>query len=167
MACRTALYKDRPRRVSDLFAFAERWGARPHIIQGERVITFEDLRNASDAKARELIAAGVQGGDRVFVLGWNSPEWVVNFWGCVRIGAVPVAANAWWSEAELEQALTLLEPVLLLADSRNASKISTKWRRGRWEMDTSTKVAHIGNTPLSAASSDENDPALIIFTSGT
>ena len=161
------MYTERPRQVSDLFAFAERWGTRPHIIQGDRVITFEDLRNASAAKARQLVAAGVSRGDRVFILGWNSPEWVVNFWGCVRIGAVPVAANAWWSEREVEQALALLEPAMTLADARSAPKISTRWRRGPWEMDTSASSPLIGESSAGASSPNENDPAVIIFTSGT
>ena len=91
------MYVERPKRIGALFAFAERWGARPYVVQGERVLTFAGLNNAVGAKARALAAAGIKRGDRVFVLGWNGPEWAVNFWACVRAGAVPVAANAWWS----------------------------------------------------------------------
>ena len=45
------MYTERPRRVEDLLAFADRWGTRPHIIQGDRVVTFDDLRKAVAAKA--------------------------------------------------------------------------------------------------------------------
>ena len=95
------MYVERPRRVEDLLAFAGRWGTRPHIIQGDRVVTFDDMHKAVLAKAAELQGLGVQRGDRVFILGWNSPEWVVNFWACLCAGAVPVLANAWWSAAEV------------------------------------------------------------------
>ena len=27
------------------------------------------------------------------IFGWNSPDWVLNFWACVRIGAIPVLGN--------------------------------------------------------------------------
>ena len=40
------MYTERPRRVESLLHFAERWGSRPHIIQGERVLTFADMRQA-------------------------------------------------------------------------------------------------------------------------
>jgi acyl-CoA synthetase (AMP-forming)/AMP-acid ligase II len=160
---RFRMYTDRPRRVEYLFPFADRWAARPYIVQGERVITFEDLGRASAAKARELLAAGIKRGDRVFILGWNSPEWVVNFWGCVRIGAVPVGANAWWSEGEVEQALTLLQPAITLADARGAPKISRRWRRAPWETDTGATRVDVPDT----GGTDENEPAVIIFTSGT
>ena len=38
------MYVERPRRLEHLLAFAGRWGARPHIVQVERVLTFDDLR---------------------------------------------------------------------------------------------------------------------------
>ena len=129
------MYVERPKRIGDLFAFAERWGARPYVVQGERVLTFAGLKSAVGAKARALAAAGIKRGDRVFVLGWNGPEWAVNFWACVRAGAVPVAANAWWSEGELADALTALKPALTLADPRGAAKMPPAWRRGPWETE--------------------------------
>ena len=30
------MYAERPRRVEQLLAFADRWGSRPHVIQGGR-----------------------------------------------------------------------------------------------------------------------------------
>ena len=32
------MYVEQPRRVEDLLMFATRWGTRPHIIQGDRVL---------------------------------------------------------------------------------------------------------------------------------
>src|SRR5437870_5754179 len=95
------MYTERPRRVEELLANARRWETRPHIIQGERVVTFDDQLRAVDNKARDLAGLGVKRGDRIFILGWNGPEWVVNFWACLRAGAVPVLANAWWSASEV------------------------------------------------------------------
>ena len=129
------MYIERPKRIGDLFAFAERWSARPYVVQGERVLTFAGLKSAVGAKARALAAAGIKRGARVFVLGWNGPEWVVNFWACVCAGALPVAANAWWSEGELAEALTALKPVLTLADSRGAARMPPAWRCGPWEIE--------------------------------
>ncbi|MGH6949879.1 MAG: AMP-binding protein, partial [Vitreimonas sp.] len=162
------MYIERPKRIGDLFAFAERWGARPYVVQGERVLTFSGLKNAVGAKTRALAAAGIKRGDRVFILGWNSPEWAVNFWACVRAGVAPVAANAWWSEGELADALTALKPALTLADPRGAARMPPAWRRGPWETDLDPTGALAEAIPdADAASPSEGDPAVIIFTSGT
>lgn len=160
------MYAERPRRVESLLAFAARWGARPHIIHGDRVVTFEELHGAVAAKARELADLGVQRGDRIFILGWNSPEWVANFWACLRAGAVPVLANAWWSAAEVANGLAALEPALVLADARAADKIPEGWRSGPWAIDTTHRPG--SDAPATGEGSrDEEETALIIFTSGT
>ena len=59
------MYVERPRRLEQLLAFASRWGARPHVVQGERVLTFDDLRRLTAAKTKDLVRLGVGPGDRV------------------------------------------------------------------------------------------------------
>jgi acyl-CoA synthetase (AMP-forming)/AMP-acid ligase II len=157
------MYTDRPRRIGHLLPFADNWGTRPYIVQGDRVVTFEALRQASAAKARLLADAGVGPGDRVLIFGWNGPDWVLNFWACVQLGAVPVLGNAWWSQGDLDYVLDLLQPVITLADPRGASKLSSGCRRGPWEVDENSFGASIAPP----TSSDENETAAIIFTSGT
>ena len=126
------MYTERPRRVEDLLALAGRWGTRPHIIQGERVVSFEDLRHAVAHKARALAEYGVKQGDRVFLLGWNGPEWVVNFWACLRAGAAPVLANAWWTANEVANGIALMQPALTLADEHAAAKLPAGTPAAPW-----------------------------------
>lgn len=163
------MYTERPRRVEDLLAFAGGWGARPHIIHGERVFTFADLHQAALARAAELADQGVQRGDRVFLLAWNSPEWVANFWACLHAGAVPVLANAWWSATEVASALAALQPALVLADAHAAGKVPAGWRCGSWALPGTDGTAARPNVsaPGAARQRDEEETALIIFTSGT
>ena len=130
------MYVERPRRVEDLLAFAARWGTRPHIIQGDRVVTFDDLHKAVAGQGRSsCTSSGVKRGERVFILGWNSPEWVVNFWACLCAGAVPVLANTWWSAAEVAKGLAALQPALTLADAPAAAKMPAGSRCGPWAID--------------------------------
>ncbi len=159
------MYTERPRRVESILALADRWGARPHLVQGAKVVGFSDLRPAVMNKAAQLASAGVKTGDRVFVLGWNSPEWVVNFWACLWAGAVPVLANSWWSASELANGLDLLTPALVLADSQAAAKVPSGYHCGPWAIDTAAPAAASG--AFEASSQDEEATALIIFTSGT
>lgn len=158
------MYKDRPHRVGDLLDFSLRWGSRSHIIHGERALTFAELHSAVLSKAAALSTLGLMAGERIFILGWNSPEWVVNFWACLRAGCVPVLANAWWSSAEVLHGLQALKPGLVLADSRSAEKVPAGWRTGPWVIDTVTQPT---TEDANETSQDEEETALIIFTSGT
>jgi acyl-CoA synthetase (AMP-forming)/AMP-acid ligase II len=157
------MYTERPRRVEELIAYAAPWGERPHVIHGDRVVTFAQLHHAIGAKARQLRDLGVAAGDRVFLLGWNGPEWIANFWACLQAGAVPVLANAWWSASEVAAGVQLLQPTLVLADASASSKVPAGYRAGPWAIDTDAGAA----TFEAAGSRDEEDTALIIFTSGT
>ena len=129
------MYVERPRRVEHLLAFASRWGARPHVVQGERVLTFDDLRRITSCEDERPCQPRRRPGERVGIMGWNSPDYVVNFWAVLAAGAVPVLFNTWWSEAEVGDALDLLRPVLVLADRRATARIPAGWARAAWETD--------------------------------
>jgi acyl-CoA synthetase (AMP-forming)/AMP-acid ligase II len=158
------VYADRPRRISDILPLAAAWGDRIYLAQGDRSVSFARLLDASAAKADALIAAGVAPGDRVLLLGWNSPDWALNFWAIARIGAVPVLANAWWSADDIAHAIASLRPRLVLADARAAGNLPAGCPLGAWAVDEHA-VAKFPPAPLGAT--DENAPAAIIFTSGT
>jgi acyl-CoA synthetase (AMP-forming)/AMP-acid ligase II len=158
------MYTERPRRVEDLLALGERWGVRPYVIQDDRVVTFDDLRSAVAAKAGELTGLGVKRGERVFILGWNSPEWVVNFLACLTAGAVPVLANTWWSAAELAKGLIRINPVLTLADAAAAAKMPDGSPMGAWGLAPPAQPERV---QADDAPRSEEDVAIIIFTSGT
>ncbi len=159
------MYSERPRQVKSLLAFTDRWGDRPHIVQGERMVSFAELRNSSLVKSRELSERGVGRGARVFILGWNSPDWIINFWACQLIGAIPVLANGWWSKQELTDALSELQPELTLADAHGAAKMPPLAACGPWE--TSGREPHTGEQASDAISLNEEEIAVIIFTAGT
>ncbi|WP_323038363.1 class I adenylate-forming enzyme family protein [Gemmobacter sp.] len=158
------IYKDRPRRIENLLAHADGWGERAHIVQGDRVLTFRGLHDAVAAKAAELAALNLAPQSRVFLLGWNSPEWVVNFWAILRAGAVPVLANGWWSAEELADALRRLTPALTLADAAGLRKMPAGAATAPWETPASPAPRNTRPEPIP---DDENAPAVIIFTSGT
>ena len=162
------MYSSRPRRLSEVLALARRWGPRRYVVQGAREVSFDGLLAGVGRKALHLAESGIAAGDRVLILGWNSSDWISNFWACQQIGAVPALANAWWSEVEVREALDLLQPVAALADDRGAAKLPSACVRLSWETDTS------GGAPLTIRPANENRgpadeqaPAVIIFTSGT
>jgi acyl-CoA synthetase (AMP-forming)/AMP-acid ligase II len=162
------MYSARPRHVIEVLALAHRWAARPYVIQGTREVGFDALLRGIERKAKALAELGVTTGGRVLILGWSSPDWMINFWACQSLGAVPALANAWWSEVEVSDALTLLNPVVTLADDRSAAKVPAGADRGPWHTNTSLDEL-LADDSLSAQheAGDEQRPAVIIFTSGT
>jgi acyl-CoA synthetase (AMP-forming)/AMP-acid ligase II len=161
------MYSRRPHRLEEVLELADGWGSRPYVVQGERVVTFAGLRGAVAKKSAHLLDLDVEPLQHVLLLGFNSPDWIVNFWACVNIGAVPVLANAWWGEVEVSDAIDLLEPAIVLADARGTTKLPAACRRGTWEVDLSVDRGAGGVERRTDRSSDEEDPAVVIFTSGT
>ncbi len=72
---------------------AEGRGAKPAILQGDRVITFAALRRDVNRLANGLRALGIEKNDRVIVRSANRPEFIVSCYACWRIGAIPVLVN--------------------------------------------------------------------------
>lgn len=155
------LYAPRARRLPELLDHAERWAGRAHAVQGSVRLDFAELGPAVRRKAAELLGHGVGPGDRVALLGWNGPDWVVNVWAALWCGAVPVLLNSWWGAREMEHAFAVLQPRAVLAVDRLAAKLPTGSPALPWV------VAAEGEEAPRPAGEDENEPALILFTSGS
>jgi fatty-acyl-CoA synthase len=59
-----------------------------HFEEGERRLHVADLRDAVVDRARQLVAAGVQPGEPIGLLGRNRPEWVIWAFAIWESGAV-------------------------------------------------------------------------------
>jgi acyl-CoA synthetase (AMP-forming)/AMP-acid ligase II len=158
-------YAQRPRNLSSLLDFALRWGDRPHLVQGGEIVTFHDLYDAVLAKARQLAERGTKPGDRVLLFGFNSADWIINFWSILEVGAVPVLGNAWWAAHEVDDLVPRLDVALALAHPRLASRLPASLGLGPWECPRpDTRPERMSPAQSSAG---EDAPAVIIFTSGT
>ena len=74
--------------------------------------------------ARALIALGVEPGDRVCILGFNRPEWVVFDVGAIAAGAAPAGIYTTSSPAEVQYILDHSgAPVVLLEDESQWLKV--------------------------------------------
>lgn len=159
------IYEQRPRLLGEVLELAARWGDRPYIVQGDRVLNFEGFLAAVERRRRDLLTRGVRPGDRIAVLGWNSPEWIVNFWAVIAVRGVAVLMNAWWSQTELNEALRTTGPALVLVDEKLRGKVEGDYTLAPWSApDDPEGVASLGEA---VTEGDENDEAVVIFTSGT
>ena len=94
------------------------------LIAGDERLTFAQLDAISDRLARALVSRGIVKGVRVAIAMRNCPAWVVGYMAALKAGAITTLLNGWWQVEELDHALALTEPALILADEPRAHRIS-------------------------------------------
>jgi long-chain acyl-CoA synthetase len=160
------MFSDRLHHVSELLHDARRFDDRTHLVHGDRRLTFAEHERAVLAVAAMLRNRGVQPGDRVLIFGANSIEWVVGFWAAMNVGAVVVPGNAWWSADELGHAIAMTEPRLALCDAKRMARLDGVAPVAFSELAAEFE-AGVAAADVAATTGSENDPAVLLFTSGT
>ena len=106
--------------------------------------------------------------------GWRSArrtvrEWILTFWAVAALDAVLVAMNGWWTGAEMRNALELTDPKLLIMDEKRRARLdgdaAARAARHRTRLRRCSSTAPRPSSPMSPIA--EDDPFILIFTSGT
>lgn len=168
---RMTVIKGRARSLRELLAASAAHGEREYIVHGERRISYAEHLAQVGSVARALSERyGVGPGDRVAILAENRAEWIVAFWATVSLGGVVAALNGWWQADEIVYGVGDSDPKLLIGDRKRLERAS-----GRdlgvpvVDMDTDFEglLAHAPGAPLPSGPIAEDDPAVILYTSGT
>lgn len=162
------------RRPTSLRAVLERsaiYGDRDCLVFSDgRRLSFEELPRCVASVAAYLRSQhGIGPGDRVAICAANDLGWLLGFWACASLGAVTVAMNGWWTELEMRHALELTEPALVLVDTKRAQRLDGVDGPPLVDLDVEidAMVAFAPDADLATDPVDEDDPAVLIFTSGT
>lgn len=137
--------------------------SRTAIDYDGRLVPYAELDAGADAFAGAFAAAGLKRGDRVATLTGNSPEHVMVFFACARLGLILLPLSWRLSPAELRYQLDDAEPALFLVeDAYDEAGVATGHAFERL-------VLEVGVRPqdLSAEDVSEEDGLLLIYTSGT
>ena len=122
---------------------------------------FADLGAAVRGTMTGLARAGVTPGDRVLLRLGNSVDFPLAFFAAAGMGALPVPSSAQWTQREVDIAARMIRPALVLADGsgpvpEGARPIGPETYRPWRELP-----------PADYADTAADDPAYILFTSGT
>jgi len=165
------VFKNRPHNLREILLRSKQFAERDYLVYEDRRITFGQhfQQVASLAKALEE-QYGVKPGDRIGLVARNLPEWATTFWAATSLGAVVTALNAWWAPDELEYALEHSEPRVLIGDSQRLALVANyapELPRINLETEFAKLYEYAPDAELPTIGIEEDQPALMLFTSGT
>lgn len=170
------VFTSRNRSLREIVENSVNHGDNEHIVcEGQRITFREHFARVAAVAHTLRHTYGVNPGDRVAILADNHPQWIITFWATVSIGGICAGLNGWWNRDEILHALEDAEPRLLIGDRKRLARIA----------DTALPFPVIcieddfaaleqgwdageGSAPtLPECRIEEDDPALILYTSGT
>jgi acyl-CoA synthetase (AMP-forming)/AMP-acid ligase II len=172
-----------PRTIVDIFRMSATHEALDHLVFEDERLTFADVRRTALALAGELSTRlGVRKGDRVAIAMRNYPEFVMSFWGAALLGAIVVPLNSWWTGPELAYALADAGVRVAFMDDERLGRLADSGE-APGEVDyvgvRGAQSAALRSVPFEdlaarhpmsehgLASTEPEDPATILYTSGT
>jgi long-chain acyl-CoA synthetase len=181
------VFKERMRSLRDIAQTAmQRGNENPFMVYGDRRYGSGEFVELSNSVARHLRDDWQLGhGDRVAVLAANNPEWCLTFWATVNSGAILVGLNGWWKTDEILYGLQDSGSRILVADRARFERIADRLdevpnlevifladadpsdvgddpRLRRFDELTGDPTPDFPETAI-----NEDDPAVIFYTSGT
>jgi acyl-coenzyme A synthetase/AMP-(fatty) acid ligase len=129
---------------------------------------FGELIACSAGLSGAFAARGVKRGDVVMTLVGNRVEWVLTLLACWRMGAVALPCNTQLRRHDLALRVAAADPKLCVGEEKLLAELP-----GGVETMTLSEVAAVldedrpQETPAAVEEMDGEDPALIVFTSGT
>lgn len=142
--------------------------------------SYGELEERASRVALGLASMGVQQGDRACVFVKPGIDLIAIFWGLLRLGAVPVVADPGMGRERLLACMAKVAPKVFLgipkahvarrlfpAAFRSVELNVTVGRRLFWGGPTLPQVEAAGSLGHVPAETSSNDPAAILFTSGS
>lgn len=171
-------YKNAAQNLLTVVNEGRQFGSAPFVTYEDKTHSFADFFDQVDRLRSTLINhQHIQKGDKIAIAMRNCPEWMVAFVAILGCGAVAVPLNSWGREEELSQGLDDSEAKLVICDWPRYQFIESKLPNvsaivvepkgecapgaSLWQLDEST------NNSAPEVASNPEDPAVMLFTSGT
>ncbi|SEN42732.1 long-chain-fatty-acid--CoA ligase [Lihuaxuella thermophila] len=97
--------------------------ANKAVVDGDRELTYEQLKDACDRLAAALYRRGFRKGDRMALMLPNSMEYIISYYAVHRLGGVVVQVNPMYQPSELKFLLQDSEATWLIGCRAQTSKL--------------------------------------------
>ena len=144
---------------------ADRVGLEYSDPRGLRTLTFSEIDDRANRMASELVARGLSKGDRLAVHLANRVEFIDLYLACTRLGVIFVPMNVLYRERELRHIVSDSEPNAVVVDRSSDAVYPPD--ATLWDIADLDEAAETRPAPRPNVSVDGDDPALIVYTSGT
>ena len=143
-------------------------------VVGATRVTYAQFNADANRLAHGLQALGVGRGERVAILANNCPQYPLAYFACIKLGAILVPVNARFKDDEIDYVVRHSESMALLYEA--GFGVAVERLRGRWPhvqhyraVDDARFAAWLGehSSAEPPAFVDENDPHVMLYTSGT
>jgi long-chain acyl-CoA synthetase len=160
---------------------ARRTPGKSALIFDGKAWTYEELDEISQRVAASLLRAGIQSGDRVALFLRNCPEMVFSYYGCFKAGAIVVPLNNRYQGPEVAYAVNhsgariiivqhelFPEVARVLPVLKSVERYLGVGGAGTLpDQDNFAALLEDIGSPEILPSVRENDPAIILYTSGS
>ncbi len=172
-------FRNAASRLDQYLDGGRRHGAAPLLHYQGANWSFDDFFRAVDRLSNWLRSeAGTASGTRVAIAMRNRPEWLVAFVAVVNAGATAVLLNSWGRGRELGQGLADSGAELLICDAPRLAfaresqpdlpaLVVDPESSQQVDQDFADIIGRDWNGELPAVVIDPDDPAILMFTSGT
>ncbi|KUR81133.1 class I adenylate-forming enzyme family protein [Novosphingobium sp. Fuku2-ISO-50] len=166
-------FRHAPPDLNLMIESARRHGDRTAIVDwrddgSERRTSFAEIFAARDRLAAQL---GDRRGQRIAICMHNRAEWMIGFLAVLRTGGVAALFNSRGSPVELIAMIEEVTPSLVLADTRAFDALKVGGYAGPMidltQPDAAPEPGEGAASGLIAHTASPDDPAAILFTSGT
>lgn len=147
------------------------------VVCGSRRLRYRDVEESADRIAGQLAARGLTAGDRIGLLMGNKAEFVLTLLGILRLGAIAVPMNVREQRTGIDYILGHCEARAVIFDHENAAKIGNRDALpamafrfslgGEIDGAESFDALTASCDPAADPKIDEEDTAIILYTSGT
>jgi fatty-acyl-CoA synthase len=135
---------------------------RVAIDYHDREVTYRELDEAANRVASSFAERGLRRGDRVATLTGNTPEHVAVFFACARLGLILVPLSWRLAAPELAFQLENSEPAVFLVEPEYSELAEATGRSFE-----PLAVRESASNSLLLDSAQDDDPLLLVYTSGT
>src|SRR5271156_1012337 len=157
---------------------ADRYGSQVAMIarrpSGEQTqTTYRELRDRAHRAAMQLATRGIKPGDRVLLIGENSPDWVLGYFAILCAGAIAVPLDHLISAEELAPLCKIAEPAGALRSSAVHKRLGSALKDAHpklIELDLAELARPFilrGDAKTPPAPPERKALASILFTSGS